>query len=159
MMALDKLIESAKSKGGIPESILLDPNEAYSLLLEAKRLRREYARKLSIRKKDQQQIEGSLVLWNSTMTDESIKELVGKWYKREYIVTYLDVELRIIKQKKEGSPLDVPKPKMPDNQWIEEGSTKWCGSCGSSLKSKWLLWHHKGCINPNCKNYYKSKDE
>lgn len=159
MMALDKLIESGKSKGGIPETILLDPNEAYSLLLEAKKLRREYARKLSIRKKDQQQIEGSLVLWNSMVTNEAIKELVQKWYKRDYIVTYLDIELRIIKQKKEGSPPVVPKPKPPANRLIEEGSTKWCGKCGSSLKSKWLLWHHDGCINPDCKNYYKRKDE
>lgn len=47
------------------------------------------------------------------------------------------------------------KPKFPLNQIIREGVTEYCPNCGSSMNKHWFSIKYNGCIQPECKNYYK----
>ena len=121
MMAIEKMIADGKTKGGIPESIYMEADEAYSFLIEATKLRKEYSKHINLYKNGDN-VDSSLVLWNTRIGTEDLKEIVKKWYAREYTLFYKDIELRIVKQKKKEP--DVPKPKMQPNRIISEGRSK-----------------------------------
>ncbi len=145
-LGLDGMIADAAQLGGVPDFILLEANEAYSILSEASKLKDKYVQCLKIKRDN---VDTSMALWNSNISTSDIKEITNMWYKRKYIVTYNDIELRIIKQ-----PPKTPEPKFPPNRVRYEFDTTYCKSCGSSIKRKWLFWHQSGCINEDCTNYY-----
>ena len=50
---------------------------------------------------------------------------------------------------------NIPKPpKRPMTRIIREGSTSFCPYCHSSIQ-KSFFGKKLGCIQPECKNYYK----
>ncbi len=54
------------------------------------------------------------------------------------------------------------KPKCPSKRIIRDdlsymSGTYVCKKCGSSLQTKWVFFKGKGCIQPECDNYWKNK--
>ncbi len=145
-LALDGMIADANAMGGAPDFILVEANEAYFILAEASKLKDKYVQCLKIKRDN---IDTSMALWNSNTSTSDIKEITNLWYQRKYIVTYNDIELRIIKQVPK-----TPEPKFPIGTVRYEYDKTYCKSCGSSLKRKWLFWNGDGCIHPECTNYY-----
>ena len=49
-------------------------------------------------------------------------------------------------------------PKFPPCRVVydgEEGNARHkCPYCSSSLKRRWIFWRRKGCIQPECLNYF-----
>jgi hypothetical protein len=49
---------------------------------------------------------------------------------------------------------EINRPKFPPMRLITEGSFVRCKECGSSVHRKWFIFND-GCIQPECKEYYK----
>jgi len=115
-MAIDKMLEDSKKLGGEPLCIMLEPNEAYSLLKEAADNKEYYKGKLSVTKEGEENIP-NILLWSNTFTtkdDDSIRNMVNDWYKLKYRVTYSNVELKIEKPKTKKKPMsEAPPPPQP----------------------------------------------
>jgi len=118
-MAIDKMLEDSKKLGGEPLCIMLEPNEAYSLLKEASENQSYYKGKLIVTKEDEENVP-NILLWSNTFIskdNDSIKNMVNDWYKLKYKVTYSNVELKIekpkLKPKSEAPPPPVPPGPRP----------------------------------------------
>jgi len=183
-MAIDKMLTDAKNLGGEPDNIIIEPNEAYSLLKEAALNPDAYKGKLSVTRTGEED-ENVALLWKNIFISKdqnSIKNMVNDWYKLKYRVTYSGVELKIVKPKEEEpkeidypEPPTVPEPrsvtgrqipappKFPPNRIIRDdlsdmSGLRVCEKCGSSLKTKWIFFKSDKCIQPECDNYYKNGD-
>jgi len=151
LLAMDMLIEEANSKGGIPSTILFEPQEAADFLKEIHELKVSCRKHVHIEHKDDNAIDIRFML-QAPLTKERLQDLIGQWYKRDFVIYYKDVELRVVKKK---AP-DVPAPPSPPpNRIIKEGSIGTCEECGSSLHKKYIFWND-GCLQPECENYYKN---
>ena len=228
LLALDKMIKEASETGGIIDCIILDPKEAYGLLLELVGLGSKYILNLTIHDGDNEDVTREKLLWGSTDKHERIKEIIQLWYKNKYEIKFKSIKLIVVKPIVEKNPdgwmepdpaveapqnvlitkggeppkksLDVPKPppppgrtikegeqppkpptarsvtgketpkkslevpkppKMPPNRMLNKdecgifGGRKLCDKCGSSLKTKWMLFNVGGCIQPECENYWE----
>jgi len=153
MMSLNGMIADASQAGGIPDFILLEAQEAFNFLLEASKLKKKYQGILTINCGN---INSTMSIWNPDITRQQLKEMTEEWYKLKYTVFYNNIELRIIKQKKE-----IPPPeKIIKKEIIRynlEG--KICDECGSSIRRFWWFGYDKGCINRHCTNYYGYKNK
>lgn len=56
------------------------------------------------------------------------------------------------------NPNILQKPIPPLTRFINEDEcSTLCNFCKSNLKCNWFWYPSKGCINPNCKNYFGVK--
>ena len=162
--------------GGIIDSIVLDPKEAYGLLLELVDLGRHHIGNIVIHDSDGVDITNKELIWNGAGLDKNghVKTILNEWYKTHYRVTYRSVPVMVVKPKLELAP---PEPVANQDDWNENApkantTTKkkidvktkpvgppnkigFCETCGSSLKTKWLFFKAGGCINPDCEDYWK----
>lgn len=150
IMALNGLIADATQTGGIPSFILLEPQEAFNILLEASKLKKEYTGAIAIKHEN---IDTTMSIWNQDISRKELKEITEQWYKRKYTVFYNNIELRIIKQNKPAK--ELPKPKV----WRYNLEGKICPTCESSIKRKWWFGYADGCINRHCTNYFGYKNK
>jgi len=168
MMAMDKMLKDGETTGGIIDSIVLDPKEAYGLLLELVDLGRPYVGNIVIRDTDDVDITNRELIWNGAGLDKNgqVKTILNEWYKAHYKVTYKDVRVIVVKPKLELAPpepvdskqddwnttkqivkttgLDVKKievnkkPVPPPNRIIQEGNT--LGFCKTCGSSMKSKW-------------------
>ena len=103
---MDKLLKDAETTGGVIDSVVLDPKEAYGLILELFNLGRGWLTNIAI-EEDGNNITHQLLIWNGGRLDknESVKAIVNSWYKTKYVVRYKDVPVIIVKPK-----LELPPP-------------------------------------------------
>ncbi len=152
-MALDGMIADATHAGGIPDFVLLEAQEAFSLLLEASKSKKRYSPVLTI---NHGNINTTMTIWNPDISRETLKEITEDWYRRKCVVIYNNIELRIIKQTKELAP-------PPEKIVIKKETLRYnlegrvCDECDSSIRRFWWFGYDKGCINSRCRNYYKYK--
>ena len=111
MLAMDKLIEEAKKDGGVPASILFEPQEAADFLKELHDLKIQTRKHVSVKHKDDSAIDIRFLL-NATLTKERLEDLIKQWYKRDFVLFYKDIEIKVIKKQKP----DVPKPEVVQNR-------------------------------------------
>lgn len=53
----------------------------------------------------------------------------------------------------------MERPKPPIGSLRYDFCSCECPKCQSNLKHKWIFFHTKKCINPECENFYKLKNE
>lgn len=106
-MAMDKMLKDGEATGGIIDSIVLDPKEAYGLLLELVDLGRQYISNITIHDSGGVDVTNKELVWNGAGLDKNghVKTILNEWYKTHYKVRYKDVPVIVVKPK-----LDVPKP-------------------------------------------------
>jgi len=115
VMALDKMIADGEGvKAGVIDKIVIDPKEALGILQEIITLKlvgkismRDVANDIDVTTKE--------LMWVSGVDKSAhIKEIIQKWYKTKYEVTYGGYPLIVAKP-----VLDVAKPKEV-NPWMGE---------------------------------------
>lgn len=125
LLALDKMIKEAAETGGIIDCIILDPKEAYGLLLELVALGSKYILDLTIQDADKEDVTREKLLWGSTDKHERIKEIIQLWYKNKYEIKFKGIKLIVVKPKVEKNPEGWMEPdptvKAPPNVVITEG--------------------------------------
>lgn len=152
MLAMDSLIEEANKKGGVPAEISLEPREAVDFLKEISTLKILCNTHVSIKNANGSETNIHLLL-KPELTSERLHTLVKQWYVKTFILSYKDIELKVIPKKLPDRPPDVPIPSPAPGRIIKEGSIGMCDKCGSSLHRKYLFFID-GCIQPECDNYY-----
>lgn len=146
---MDGLIGEAKNKGGIPSAILFEPQEAADFLKEIRDLQIQSQKHIRVEYNKTNAIDMRFIL-QAPLTKKRLQDLIEQWYKRDFIIYYKDVELRVIKKKAVAVPVASPPAKI-----IKEGSIGRCEQCGSSLHKKYIFWND-GCLQPECENYYQN---
>lgn len=147
---MDRLIEETKKKGGVPANISLDVQEAADFLREMQHLKLETRKHISVKHLNNTDTDFRFFL-QSVVTKEGLGEIIKQWYNNEFVVTYKDVEIKVVAKKKPN----IPEPKGPLTRILSEDSFGGnCEKCGSSLHAKWIFWND-GCLQPECENYYK----
>ncbi len=155
-MAIDGIIADAAQAGGIPDFILLDAQEAFNFLMEASKLKDKYSGVLTINCGN---INTTMTIWNSDISTEEMKTMTEEWYHRKYTVVYNNIELRIIKQKKKKKhvPPTPEKIIIKKDVFLYNLEGRVCDECKSSIRRFWWFGYDTGCINSNCRNFYKYK--
>ena len=119
------MIKEAAETGGIIDCIILDPKEAYGLLLELVGLGSKYILNLTIHDGDNEDVTREKLLWGSTDKHERIKEIIQLWYKNKYEIKFKSIKLIVVKPKVEKNPEGWMEPdtkvKAPPNVIITEG--------------------------------------
>lgn len=112
-MAFAKLLQQAQQLDGMPEFIDLTPLEGVDLIRELHKLsdNKDILGKYTIETVDGQH-DLTLILRGSKEPDwDTIKGAVNRWYKNGIKISFKDVELRIVPEKKQ---VDKTEEK-PDN--------------------------------------------
>jgi len=83
-------------------------------------------------------------------------------YSQEAVMAYKisdDVIIRHREVEPKTIRLGAPVPEPPLSRIITEGTIGTCPECGSSEIKRWYgLGKPLGCIQPECKNYYKKQE-
>jgi hypothetical protein len=113
LMAMDKMLKDGEATGGIIDSLVLDPKEAYGLLLELVNLGRAYISDIIIKDSDGVDVTNKELIWNGAGLDKNkhVKTILSNWYKTHYKVTYKDIPVMVVKPK-----LELPPPEPVANQ-------------------------------------------
>lgn len=121
-MAMDKMLKDGEATGGIIDSIVLDPKEAYGLLLELVDLGRGYLNHITIHDADDVDITTKELVWSGAGLDKNghVKTILNEWYKTHYKVKYKDVKVIVVKPKLELPP---PEPVANQDAWNEKPDT------------------------------------
>lgn len=96
-------------------------------------------------------------------SEEDINKIVNftiDHYKQEAVLAYRISKRVVLRYKEKPVPFERPPdfPQRPMSRIIREGSIGTCPECGSTEKITWFgLGKKIGCIQPECKNYYKKK--
>ena len=96
-------------------------------------------------------------------TEEQISEIIDftiEHYNQEAVLAYRVSTNVILRHRNESNKLPnlPPPPNPPICRIITEGTIGSCPICHSTELRKYSLFGKKiGCIQPQCKNYYKNK--
>lgn len=145
LLSMDRLIMETKKKGGVPESIFLEPQEAIEFLREIKYADRSFrGNNITVKHTNNNDVDIRFLL-QGELTDERLKTFVKNWHKKIFVIFFKGIELKVVEKK---------LPKAPLQRIIKENAFGKCKVCGSSLHTKWIFWND-GCIQPKCEKYYK----
>jgi hypothetical protein len=153
LLGMDRLIDEAQGKGGVPSTILVEPQEAADFLREVKNLIIQYGKHVSIKHKNDTAVDIRFLL-QPELTKEVLADLIKQWYKKDFVIFYKGVEIVVIRKKAPDVPVPNGSITTPPFTVHKEYAVGRCGKCGSSLHKKYLFWTD-GCLQPECSNYYK----
>jgi len=96
IMGMDRLIEETRMKGGIPNTINLEPQEAADFLREI----RELEDKTEIRFQGKSAGIDLRFILKQELTKERLVELITQWHHGDFDIYYKDIKLKVVKNAK-----------------------------------------------------------
>ena len=84
---MDRLIDEAQGKGGVPSTISFEPQEAADFLREVKNLIIQYGKHVSIKHKNDTAVDIRFLL-QPELTKEVLADLIKQWYKKDFVIFF-----------------------------------------------------------------------
>lgn len=119
-LAFDRMVKECNDKGGVPDFIEVDPQEAWGILREMQTCRdkKEVKDKFKIEQKDPGEKDARFAIYGKEpITIDVANPLVGQWIRREIVISFDGIPIRVNRPppKKEESDTEKVETK-PEQQ-------------------------------------------
>jgi len=120
-----ELVEATEKKGGLPKEIVVTVQEAKEIIDEmgaSSGGKPDTSFHVTFPNNDGQPYDFRMgkMLWEGNLDDARMFEVLNAWYKKEFVVKYDNIPVRIEPQKKTPPPPTeyANKPTIPENESI-----------------------------------------